>query len=218
MSKFIKSLMLVLSLVVMVSAVGCGGGDNSTSIPDSTQQESSNNGSSDNGGDSSNSSGDGQTAQYTITFKQSGQEDVYRYVEEGEDLTDIPACVEKRGYTVTWDRTDFTDISTNIVVNAVEDANEYKIYYQDIIEDYIPWGAELEYDAEKEMYYAVVEYDATYTLVVCKNGQYITTTQWKKDGVVYAATGVYQEIKDITLSPVWEDSRENEEDWSEWYE
>ena len=182
MSRFMKSLILVLTLVMMTFAVACGGENNSMSNSNSTQQNSSNTGSSAN-------SGDGQTTQYTITFKQSGQEDVYRYVEKGEDLTDIPACAEKRGYTVTWDRTDFININENIVVNAVEDANEYRIYYQGIIEDYIPSNVALEYDESKGMYYAVVEYDANYTLIECKNGQYIKTTQWKKDGCVYRSAG-----------------------------
>ena len=139
MRNFLKSLILSLSLVLMVSLVACGGDSASTS--------------------SSNSSNSGNPVQYSIIFKQAGQEDIIRYVNKGESLSDIPVCAEKRGYTVAWDRTDFSNIEENIIVNAVEDANEYKIYYQGIIQDYIPSNVALEYDESKGMYYAVVEYD-----------------------------------------------------------
>lgn len=218
MNKFIKILTLVFLLAAMLAAVGCAdSGENSGDNP--SQQITSNN--TENGGGSSQSGSsnntDGQTEQYTITFKQDGKEDVVRYVKKGETLTDIPACAEKQGYTVVWDKTDFTNVSGNITVNAVATANEYKIYFSGIVKENVPSGAGLSFDEEKQTYYAVVKYDAAYTLPLCVKEVYKKTTKWKKDGAEYTFSGTYSELADITLSPVWEDVRENEKDWSKWY-
>lgn len=66
---------------------------------------------------------------YTVTFVQSGQDDVVRTVEAGGTLTDVPEPVAKTGYTVTWDRSDFTNITQNLTVHAVETANKYTLTY-----------------------------------------------------------------------------------------
>ncbi len=71
----------------------------------------------------------GTPATYTVTFVQSGQEDVLRTVKEGETLTDIPAVQPREGYTVVWEEKDLTNISGNITVNAVETANTYTVTY-----------------------------------------------------------------------------------------
>lgn len=214
MNKFIKILTLVLLLAAMLTAVGCADSSENTGGNPSQQITSENN---ENGGTPSKNTGDGQTEQYTITFKQDGKDDVVRYVKKGEALTDIPACAEKQGYTVVWDKTDFNNVSGNITVTAVETANEYKIYFSGITQANIPPGVQLQYDEAKQTYYAVVRYDATYTLPVCVKETYEKTTKWKKDEAEYPSSGTYCELTDITLSPVWEDVRENEKDWSKWY-
>lgn len=70
-----------------------------------------------------------QTVTYTVTFKQDGYADIVKTVEEGGDLADIPTPATQTGYTVTWDRTDFTNITQNVTVNAVKTANTYTITY-----------------------------------------------------------------------------------------
>lgn len=64
-----------------------------------------------------------------VTFKQSGCQDVVKTVKEGEALTDIPSPASKTGYTVVWDTLDFSNITEDITVNAIETANEYTITY-----------------------------------------------------------------------------------------
>lgn len=70
-----------------------------------------------------------QTVTYTVTFKQDGYDDIVKTVEEGGDLADIPMPANQTGYTITWDRTDFTNITQNVMVNAVKTANTYTITY-----------------------------------------------------------------------------------------
>ena len=61
-----------------------------------------------------------EDAVFTVTFVQNGQEPIEVKVDAGSDLSDIPTPVAKTGYTVEWDRTDFTNITENITVTAVE--------------------------------------------------------------------------------------------------
>ncbi len=66
----------------------------------------------------------------TVTFKQAGQQDIVKKVSSGETITDVPTPIGKTGYTVVWDTTDFTNLTGDIVVNAVETANTYTITYE----------------------------------------------------------------------------------------
>lgn len=70
-----------------------------------------------------------QIVTFTVTFKQDGYDDIVKTVEEGGDLADIPMPATQTGYTITWDRTDFTNITQNVMVNAVKTANAYTITY-----------------------------------------------------------------------------------------
>ena len=72
-------------------------------------------------------SSDNETQYVTVTFKQEGKTDVVKTLEKGDNLTDIPMPAEKTGYNVIWDRTDFTGIMEDIVVNAVATAKTYMI-------------------------------------------------------------------------------------------
>ena len=56
----------------------------------------------------------------TVTFVQEGQENVVKSVNKGGALTDIPTPVAESGYEIVWDRTDFTNIQSDITVNAVK--------------------------------------------------------------------------------------------------
>ena len=93
MKKILIFLMICICSVVMVA---CGGKGNTS------EKESQ-----------SESISDSATY-YTVTFIQENQEDVVKSVKEGESLTDIPNPVEVPGYDVNWDKTDFTNITTNI--------------------------------------------------------------------------------------------------------
>ncbi len=68
---------------------------------------------------------------YTVTFQQYNQPDVVITVVENESIAeeDIPAPIARTGYTVVWEDVDLTEINQNIVVNAIETANEYTITY-----------------------------------------------------------------------------------------
>ena len=72
-------------------------------------------------------SSDNETQYVTVTFKQEGKMDVVKTLEKGDNLTDIPIPAEKTGYNVIWDRTDFTGIMEDIVVNTVAPAKTYMI-------------------------------------------------------------------------------------------
>ena len=50
-----------------------------------------------------------------VVFKQDGFDDIVKTVSAGETLTDIPTPVQtgETGYTVVWDRTDFSNITEN---------------------------------------------------------------------------------------------------------
>ena len=74
-------------------------------------------------------SNQGEKETYTITFKQSGQTDQVYVVEEGETFTYIPTPVGKTGYTVVWGVTDFSNVTNNMVVKAIETPNTYSITY-----------------------------------------------------------------------------------------
>ena len=71
----------------------------------------------------------GTANKYYITFKQNGQQDIVREVLEGESLTDIPTPAPKTGYIVTWDVEDFTNITEDMTVNAVETIKTYTVHY-----------------------------------------------------------------------------------------
>lgn len=85
----------------------------------------------------------------TVTFKQDGQSDVTKTVEKGKALTDIPAPATKKGYNVVWDKTDFSEISEDTVVNAVATANTYTITFDYGDSGYVGAATmQVTYDAE----------------------------------------------------------------------
>lgn len=64
----------------------------------------------------------------TITFKQSGVDDVVKTVNKGETLTDIPTPQTKIGYTVAWDKANFSNLTQNVVINAIETPKTYTVH------------------------------------------------------------------------------------------
>ncbi len=70
-----------------------------------------------------------QAEEITVTFTQLGQEDIVKTVAKGETLTDVPVPQSVIGYTVTWDKSDFSSLTQDVTVNAVFTANTYEITY-----------------------------------------------------------------------------------------
>lgn len=144
------------------------------------------------GGGSSVSSSNEKTEKetYTITFKQSGYDDVIKTVEEGATLTDVPSTQGKIGYTVVWETVDLTDISGNMVVNAVETANTYKVIYDA--------GA----DATVSPTEAEVTYDSVATHPTPEKEGY-TFIAWLYKGT--AVTGKWTIAENVTLTASWQE-------------
>ncbi|MBO5773275.1 MAG: leucine-rich repeat protein, partial [Clostridia bacterium] len=75
---------------------------------------------------------------YEIKFKYSDEyndeEDVVKYVKEGENLIDIPALPPVKGMVGKWDREAFTNVHENIVVNAIYVRATFTVvfYYMDV--------------------------------------------------------------------------------------
>ena len=128
---------------------------------------------------------------YTVTFVQSGQDDVVRTVEAGGTLTDVPEPVAKTGYTVTWDRSDFTNITANITVNAVETANKYTLTYDADGGTVTPSGIEVTFGT------------AVGTLPEpTRTGGY-RFDHWAHNGAPVTADTVWNTAADGTLTAVW---------------
>ncbi len=85
-----------------------------------------------------------EDATFTVTFVQNGQAPIEMKVDAGSDLSDIPTPVAKTGYTVEWDRTDFTNIAENITVTAVETPMTFTVSFD---------GNGASYDATKSVAY-----------------------------------------------------------------
>ncbi len=130
---------------------------------------------------------DSSPESYTITFKQAGQEDIVKEVEEGKDLTDIPAPKSKTGYTVTWDTTDFVGITGDMVVTAVATANTYTITY-DAGEGTVTPATQ------------AVVYDSTPTFATPTLEGY-TFTGWTYNG--NAVLGTWTIAQNVTLVASW---------------
>ncbi len=128
--------------------------------------------------------------EYTVTFKQDGQEDVVKKVTSGSALTDIPTPVAKEGYTIVWETVDLSNVTKNVTVKAVATANEYTITMEN--------GEETET--------LKVTYDSSYTIsyVPTKSGYEFIGWQNKQDSEdTISTTGVWTRTSDVTVVPVW---------------
>ena len=65
---------------------------------------------------------DDRPATYSVTFRQTGFNDVVVYVKSGESVgaDKIPTPQPKEGYTISWEDRDLTNIKSNILVKAIE--------------------------------------------------------------------------------------------------
>lgn len=66
---------------------------------------------------------------YTITFKSLGSLDIVKTVTYGGTLGNIPNVPEKIGHVGRWDMTDFTNITSNLTVNAIYEKNVYTVIF-----------------------------------------------------------------------------------------
>ena len=147
---------------------------------------------------------------YTVAFVQNGQEAILRQVGQNGTLTDIPSPASKTGYTVTWDRTDFTNITGNLTVNAVETASEYKITYS-------LGDREDDSNAEIESREQTVVFDSPYTLYIpkCEGYKFVKWVITGSDTEI--KNGTWSTAEDVSLTAVWTIDKDSDIGWSDFY-
>ena len=126
----------------------------------------------------------------TVTFVQAGEENVLREVEKGSALNDVPAPKPRTGYTVTWDKTDFSKITADTTVTAVFTPNKYVITYN-------ANGGTVEKSSQE------VTFDAEYTLLTPQRTGFVFNAWTGKDGAAVAANGVWKIAENIELTALW---------------
>ncbi len=116
MKKSIKWLALVSLLLIVVMSfalVSCGNKNNDTDT---------------NTDANSDTNSDTTQSTYTVTFKNTDGTEEKVEIKAGENL--IPPTVKPvTGYTVAWEITDFSNITSDVTVNPVKTPIEYKIEY-----------------------------------------------------------------------------------------
>jgi uncharacterized repeat protein (TIGR02543 family) len=175
-----KLIMLILAMGMCLSFASCAWLMDSISSDNSSVSESSD-------------SASEEEEDVTITFKQSGYSDVVKTVKQGEALTDIPDPQAKTGYTVVWDKTSFTNITEDIVVNAVATANKYTITYN-------ANGGELANQTQE------VTFDSETTLVTPTREDYIFNG-WMYEGAAVVNGEAWTIADNVTLVAEWIDNR-----------
>ena len=137
----------------------------------------------------------------TITFVREGYATIVKQVRYGGTLTDIPELEAKTGYSVSWDRTDFTNVSSDITVTAVETPLKYKITYD-------PAGGTMENTV------CEVEFDSSFTLETPVKKGYLFKG-WKIKGTsTFFGGGVWDRTKDIELTAIWEEDQSSDENYT----
>ncbi len=77
-----------------------------------------------------------QLQRFTVTFKSEVHEDITKTVFYGLTLTDIPNVPEKEGQeSAVWDRTDFTNITTDLTVNAIYTMKQFTVTFHNEFTD-----------------------------------------------------------------------------------
>lgn len=199
-------MILMMSLIMCGAAFSCAtptnpdegspsGGSSSEITADSSDEmdtDSSNNAV---GGSSS----DGEKEEITVIFRQNGEEDIVVTVTVGESLTDIPTPTEKAGYYVVWDRTDFSNLAEDIMVNAIQTAKTYTVtLYSN--------GGVITQES------ITVTYGQDYALPAPIHSEHIFE-YWTYAGEKVDAQGIWEiDAEDIRLTAQW-----NECHWSDNY-
>ncbi len=147
--------------------------------------------------------------QCTVTFVQAGEEPITKTVNKGDALTDVPPPAEKAGYSCAWDRTDFTNITENITVTAIETANVYTITFV------AGEGGTVEPRTLQ------VTFNGAYSLPTPTKGGHIFLGWYDINEVRYTG-GIWTKAGDVTLTAQWQEETQNEEptedkDWTDFY-
>ena len=114
-------------------SVDLGGDDSSSedllSSEDGTSDDSSSEDDASSENSPSDSSEETETQWVKVTFQQNGQVDIVKTIKKGETLTDIPTPALKTGYIIEWESVDFTNITADMTVNAIETAKTYTLVF-----------------------------------------------------------------------------------------
>ena len=125
-----KIFILILSIVMYFALASCNFSSNSiTGRDDSSWNEQLGDDGSSSEDSTLDDSGEEETQLVKVTFKQNGQADIVKTLKKGEALTDIPTPASKTGYTVAWEPIDFTNITADVTVNAIETAKTYTLVF-----------------------------------------------------------------------------------------
>ncbi len=138
---------------------------------------------------------------YTVTFRQEGGADKVYEIEEGGSFTEaLPALTPKTGYTAAWESVDYTDIRTDLLVQAVYTPNEYVITY----ESGMPANYERVYGYTIDGATQTVVFDSDVVLRTPTAGE-LGFLGWKiKDTTDFFTSGKYTVANHITLVAVWD--------------
>lgn len=129
---------------------------------------------------------------FTVTFIQDDKTST-RVVNKGQNVTNLPFLEQKRGYTVTWDKTNLFNVQKNVTVYAIETPNDYTITY------YLGEATSAQITASTQK----VTFDAEFTLYKPSATGY-TFIKWKiKDTDEEFASGTYTLDYDVSLVAVW---------------
>ena len=129
---------------------------------------------------------------YTVTFIEEGEENVIRKVEKDTALTDVPTPKPRTGYTVAWDKTDLSRITSDITVTAIFTPNKYVITYD-------ANGGTVEKSSQE------VTFDAEYTLLIPQREGFVFNAWTGKNGAV-AASGIWKFAENVELTALWTES------------
>ena len=138
-----------------------------------------------------------------ITFKQEGQADVVKIVKKGESLTDIPEPKQSGRFITIWDRSDFSEITEDVVVNA-KTTDKYRTFTITLKTGYTEEQVPMETTTIK------VVYGEKFTLPVPKYVKDSSSVShefdcWKIEGTNRKVTdGIYTFEQDLVLVASWE--------------
>lgn len=185
-----KFILFLLSLTLTVGAVSSCGFLLTEESSSSTSSGSSSTITSSSDSDSSEKTSEAEKVFYSVVFKQEGQDDIVRQVEEGKSLTDIPTPTQKTGYTTKWSIEDFSNVSENLTVTAVAKANEYTITYD-------------AGEGVAEMATQTVTYDTVPGEFATATRENYTLACWTYEGKAVLASDVWKIAADVTLVATW---------------
>lgn len=138
---------------------------------------------------------------FVVTFIQ-GDKKSTRVVNQGQNVTNLPFLDQKRGYTVTWDKTNLTNVQKDVTVYAIETPNTYTITY--FLGDVS--SAQITASTQK------VTFDGAFSLYKPTATGY-TFVKWVIKGTDTEFTnGTYTLDTDVELVALWEKL-----DWSDFH-